>query len=145
MWRVGNPSSASLRSALGASRRNTAFLELLNAVAVASNEASTVEEAMQTSLDEVCRLTGWPVGHVYMSSSDDPDALVPTTLWHLDETERFETFRKVTETMPLGRGRGLPGRVLASGKPTWIIDVTKDMPAMPHAPRKSSPVRTTAS
>lgn len=50
----------------------------------------------------------------------------PRPLWHLDERERFETFRKVTEAMPLGRGEGLPGRVLASGKPAWIIDVTKD-------------------
>ena len=120
-----------LALALEAARRNTAFLELLNAVAVASNEASTVEEAMQTSLDEVCRLTGWPVGHVYMLRSDEPDELVPTTLWHQDEPERFETFREVTEAMPLGRGKGLPGRVLASGKPAWIIDVTKD----PNFPR----------
>jgi PAS domain S-box-containing protein len=115
-----------LALALEASRRNTAFLELLNAVAVASNEASTVDEAMQTSLDEVCRLTGWPVGHVYMPHRDDPDELIPTTLWHLDDPERFETFRSVTEAMPLGHGRGLPGRVLESGKPAWIIDVTKD-------------------
>lgn len=115
-----------LSLALEASRRNTAFLELLNAVAVASNEASTVDEAMQTSLDEVCRLTGWPVGHVYMPSPDAPGELVPTKLWHLDEPGRFETFRRVTEAMPLGHGKGLPGRVLASGKPAWIIDVTND-------------------
>lgn len=115
-----------LALALDASRRTTAFLELLNRVAVASNEASTVEEAMQTSLDEVCRLTGWPVGHVYMPDPDDPNGLVPTTLWHLEEPRRFETFRSVTEAMPLGHGKGLSGRVLESGKPTWITDVTKD-------------------
>lgn len=115
-----------LALALDASRRTTAFLELLNRVAVASNEASTVEEAMQTSLDEVCGLTGWPVGHVYMPDPDDPNGLVPTTLWHLEEPRRFETFRSVTEAMPLGHGKGLPGRVLESGKPTWITDVTKD-------------------
>ncbi|HZA27141.1 MAG TPA: PAS domain S-box protein [Actinomycetota bacterium] len=115
-----------LALALEASRRNTAFLELLNAVAVASNEASTVDEAVQTSLDEVCRLTGWPVGHAYMLPGDDHNVLVPSTLWHLDDPERFETFRSVTEAMPLGRGKGLPGRVLDSGKPAWISDVTKD-------------------
>jgi PAS domain-containing protein len=44
----------------------------------------------------------------------------------LEEPQRFETFRSVTEAMPLGHGKGLPGRVLESGKPAWITDVTKD-------------------
>lgn len=115
-----------LALALEASRRNAAFLELLNRVAVASNEASTVDEVLQATLDEVCRLTGWPVGHVYMPDPDDPNGLVPTTLWHLEEPGRFATFRTVTEAMPLTSGKGLPGRVLESGKPAWITDVTMD-------------------
>jgi PAS domain S-box-containing protein len=121
-----DPEVRELALALEASRRNTSFLELLNRVAVASNEASTVDEAMQTSLDEVCRLTGWPVGHVYMPDPQDPKVLAPTTLWHLDDAGRFENFRKVTEAMPLEGGKGLPGRVLESGRPAWITDVTKD-------------------
>jgi hypothetical protein len=72
------PELRELTLALEASRRNTSFPELLNGMAVASNEASTVDEAMQTSLDEMCCLTGWPVGSVYTRSTEDHCQLIPT-------------------------------------------------------------------
>jgi Signal transduction histidine kinase regulating C4-dicarboxylate transport system len=52
--------------------------------------------------------------------------LIPTEIWHLEEPERFEIFRKVTENTRFTSGVGLPGRVLANGKPAWVIDVTRD-------------------
>src|SRR5213595_1299321 len=39
-------------------------LELMEAVAVASNRAQVMEAAMQVAVDRVCARTGWPVGHV---------------------------------------------------------------------------------
>ncbi len=101
-------------------------VDLLRAIAVAANESSTIEDAMQICVERVCAYTSWPVGHVYLLTEDSPDLLVPTTIWHLDDPDRFSTFRQVTESTPLARGIGLPGRVLASGKPAWIMDVTKD-------------------
>jgi signal transduction histidine kinase len=112
-------------------RQQTAFVHLLQVVAVTANEASTVEEALQRCLDQVCGQTGWPVGHAYLLADDGTGALVPTALWHLDAPERFATFRQVTEAMRLGPGAGLPGRVLASGKPAWIMDISQE----PQAPR----------
>jgi PAS domain-containing protein len=61
-----------------------------------------------------------------------PDLLVPTDIWHLDQPERFATFRKVTQETTFEPGVGLPGRVLVSGKSAWIVDVTKD-PDFPRA------------
>ncbi len=50
-----------------------------------------------------------------------------TGLWHLDDEERFATFKKVTEGRSWGASKaGLVRRVLIYGKPAWIIDVTKD-------------------
>jgi GAF domain-containing protein len=107
-------------------------VELLQEIAVASNAASTVEDAMQIALDQICVYARWPVGHVYLLNSDAPAELIPTSLWHVDEPEHFQIFQEVTEATPLAVGLGLPGRVLASGKPAWIIDVTTD-PNFPRA------------
>ena len=107
-------------------------MRLLHKIAVSANEASVVDEAMQVCLDEVCTYTGWPVGHVYVPADDGTGELAPTKLWHLDYPERFATFRRVTEATRFAPGVGLPGRVLVSSEPAWIVDVTKD-PNFPRA------------
>jgi PAS domain S-box-containing protein len=116
----------------GALRRESVFVQLLQAVAVAANETATVEYAVQVCLDEVCAHTGWPVGHAYLSTGYPTGELIPTTLWYLEDPERFETFRKISEDTRFAPEVGLPGRVLASGKPAWITDVTED-PNFPRA------------
>jgi len=120
------------KQAQDAALQKSAFVELLQAVTAAANEASRSEEAMQTALDRVCAHTGWPVGHVYILENSSAGELVPTKLWHLEGAERFRVFRKVTEATRFAAGVGLPGRVLVSGKPAWIRDVTKD-PNFPRA------------
>jgi PAS domain S-box-containing protein len=116
-------------------QRETSFVELLQRVAIAANEAQSVTHALQFTLEQVCRYTGWPVGHVYLRDGVEEDLLRPTTLWHLDRPERFETFRRITEDTRFSRGSGLPGRVLESGTAAWIPDVTKDVnfPRAQHA------------
>ncbi|MFQ5761367.1 MAG: ATP-binding protein, partial [Acidiferrobacterales bacterium] len=110
----------------------TKFLQLIQIITAAANEAAKVEDTMQIALDEVCSHTGWPVGHVYILADDGTGELVPTSIWHFDDGQRFEVFRRVTEETRFAPGVGLPGRVLASGKPAWIADVTKD-PNFPRA------------
>ncbi|HEX3034112.1 MAG TPA: PAS domain S-box protein [Thermodesulfobacteriota bacterium] len=105
--------------------QKNALVELLRVTAVASNEASTTEGAMQTALDEVCAYTNWPIGHVYIIDESSGE-LIPANIWHMKNPAQFETFRKITEETHFAPGIGLPGRILVSGKPTWIIDVTKD-------------------
>jgi diguanylate cyclase (GGDEF)-like protein/PAS domain S-box-containing protein len=108
-----------------------AELELLETVATASNHAETIEEAMQVALDRVCEHTGWPVGHTYLYERER-HRLESTGIWHLDDPERFQEFRRVTESMSFDSGVGLPGRVLESGSPAWIVDVNRD-PNFPRA------------
>ena len=64
----------------------------------AANESSSVEDALAAALDEVCRFTGWPIGHAFLVSRDDPDLLVSTGVWHLSDEERFAAFRSATES-----------------------------------------------
>src|SRR5688572_12369760 len=62
--------------------RQQAEAELLRAIAVAANESSTIEEALQICLERVCGHVRWPVGHAYLL--DPPrGVLVPTGIWHL--------------------------------------------------------------
>src|SRR5437764_4123078 len=113
-------------AAEGALGREVAFVELLQTVAVAANEAPTAEHALRTAIGAVCRVTGWPVGHVYLVSADEPEVLRPSTIWQDDHRSLREPFRRVTEVTTLRRGVGLPGRVLATKHPAWVLDVTRD-------------------
>ncbi len=106
-------------------RKENAFVHLLRVVTSVTNESATLEEPLQTTLDAVCALTGWPVGHALMKVEENEE-VASSGLWHLDGPERFETFRKVSEALAFGMGVGLPGRVLAGGAPVWVLDVTKD-------------------
>jgi PAS domain S-box-containing protein len=107
-------------------RQKTAFVALSKSVAAAANEALTVEGAFQVCVDEICRHTGWPIGHVYMHDTDGGDELAPTAIWHLKDRQTFETFRRVTMTTLFAPGEGLPGRVVAERRSVCIRDVTAD-------------------
>lgn len=99
---------------------------LLMDVAMAANAADNIAEALQSAVDSMCAYTGWPVGHVYLPESKSAERLIPLPIWHLDSDERFEAFKAVTMSTPFEHGIGLPGRVLATGKPTWIENVQDD-------------------
>jgi signal transduction histidine kinase len=97
--------------------RKNLEITLVGAVAAAANEASTIDEALRTSVKLVCNQTGWAVGHALLREGDE---LVSAGVWHVDDAERFDRFRTVTESLTFAPGSGLPGRVLASGRPAWM-------------------------
>ncbi|MFQ5717796.1 MAG: PAS domain S-box protein, partial [Nitrospinales bacterium] len=108
-------------------QREHALVLLNKDVAQAANEALTFDDAAQECLDRICNFTGWPVGHLYLCKKTSKETLaVPSTIWHLNDLERFKSFKEVTEATCFKLGEGLPGRVLSSGKPLWIRDVTRD-------------------
>jgi predicted signal transduction protein with EAL and GGDEF domain len=100
-------------------------LVLLEAVVSASNEVSTVTDALQGAVDAICAHTTWPVGHAYVRDLSSGD-LVSSTSWHIAQANQFAAFRRQTEQTTFAEGVGLPGRVLATGKAAWIADVTTD-------------------
>lgn len=100
-------------------------LELLNSITDAANGAVSVEAAIQFTLNKVCAYTGWPAGHAYLVG-EDPNTLLSTTIWHLENAEKIAEFRKITENTSFRKGEGLPGRVLESGRSIWIVDVSAD-------------------
>ncbi|HEX3975695.1 MAG TPA: EAL domain-containing protein [Solirubrobacteraceae bacterium] len=106
--------------------RDASFVELIESVSAATSQARTIQEAMFAAVGRICQWTGWPVGHVYVAGKEIEDPLHSSGVWHLAPPDRFAPFRRITEDTPLPTGVGLPGRVLASGRPAWIVDVTKD-------------------
>ena len=108
-------------------RQETALMQLIQQIAIAANEAQTVDEAFQTSLDRICAFTTWPVAHVYFRDDEHTSQLSPSQLWHLDNVDEFQTFKSLTEQTVFSVGVGLPGRVLAQGRATWIPDITQDL------------------
>ena len=108
-------------------REQTERVKLLQKTASEANEATNFNDALQTCLGTLCNHTGWPIGHVYLLSEGDDGVLVSSDIWHLDDPKRFGSFVKATQETTFKQGIGLPGRVLESGKPVWIVDVTKDL------------------
>ena len=106
-------------------KRNS-LLELLQASAVAANQAASAEEVIQTSLDLICSHTGWSVGHALVMHEGGQSGLRSTGLWHLEEAARFEHFRAASEGLVIEPGTGLAGRVLATGQPCWVADLALD-------------------
>lgn len=115
-----------------ARKKEATLVQLLHSVTVAANRSSSIEHTAQTCLRLICSYTGWQVGHVYLRAKDSSDDLVSPNIWCEEEGERFTAFHVVT-SRPDSSAAGLPGRILASGKPQWIADL---------ADGDSPPVRT---
>jgi PAS domain S-box-containing protein len=106
-------------------RRAEEHRRLLLRVAEESNAATEIEPAVRTALAEIAALTGWPVGHAYLTDADDRGKLLPTGWWvGLDDAR--SPFGELTAESPFDIGEGLPGRVAASGLPEFIVDLTAD-------------------
>jgi len=104
-------------------QKKSKSISLMGDIASIANESSDFDRTIKTCLSMICSFSGWPIGHYYAMINNE---LCSTGIWHLNHPEKFETFRKVTEKAYFTQGIGLPGRVLSSGKPAWIVDVSKD-------------------
>lgn len=74
--------------------RTTVRYRLLERMASAANEASTLAAVLQAAVDEICAHTGCPVGHAFLPSEEG--VLESSGVWHLDQPERFEALRALT-------------------------------------------------
>ena len=103
----------------------TGLLRLLQSVAIAANEAHDIEEALTVCIEEICGHSNWTIGHAVLRPRDG-DELRTTGIWHSVSDPAFAEFRAASERARFARGVGLPGRVLATGEPVWLVQVTRD-------------------
>src|SRR5437016_9801251 len=102
-------------------------LQVLEQIAVAANQTASVRDSLQFAINTVCQFTGWMLGHAYLSEIDgDSTRLASTSIWYASDPALVGEFCSATEKTHFKPGVGLPGRVLATGAPAWIVDVTAD-------------------
>ncbi|HEX6713236.1 MAG TPA: PAS domain S-box protein [Thermoleophilaceae bacterium] len=94
-----------------------------HAVARILAETDRPVEVYEAALEAIGRPLGWQLGAVWeLDPAEDRLRCVRT--WHAGA--RAEQFQALSEALALGSGEGLPGRVLASGEPAWMIDAPED-------------------
>lgn len=107
-------------------RHQTSIQRMLHAITSAANLTNDMDETFRLCLAEVCAFTGWPVGHAYVVSDSRRGLLVSTKIWHVTDSELYAKFIDTTEEMEFSLGVGLPGRVLATQRSGWIVDIVHD-------------------
>lgn len=90
-----------------------------------------VAARLRECLAEICSAIGWPVGHAYLITEIER-ALMPTDVWHRADPQRFDALMRATRLTALrsvtapSLGTGLPRRVVATARPVWVPDITRD-------------------
>jgi PAS domain S-box-containing protein len=101
-------------------RESRLMLELSD---LASRDKS-FDEALVATLDAICELAEWPVGHAFLVSEDQRS--LKSALWSTDARSKAPALIEATYAIDFRPGVGLPGQVLETGKPVWISNVRPD-------------------
>lgn len=104
--------------------RAGSLVRLLRDIAIAANEARSVDEAFAFALGVICEFSGWKVGHAFVKGFQDDEHKVRVVLGPVEDP--FSAIRRATVEGGFDPLTGLPGRVFASGQAEWIADVRAD-------------------
>ena len=94
-------------------------------------ESSTLSVAIPKILQATCDSLGWAIGE-FWSLERQAGILRCVEIWHLPwimetrDLASLQEFEERTRQVTFSLGVGMPGRVWASGEPTWIPDVVED-------------------
>ena len=99
-------------------------VQLLAKIAAASNQTSSVKDALHFAVVQICDFNDWQVGHSYLAEgAGETLRLRSTGMWYAPEKDRIDEFRRSTQEVEFRPGLGLPGQVFASGRPLCLSDV----------------------
>ncbi len=104
-------------------RRMQNFLGLYRGLAEAAYRSVSLEEALQTSIDHLCFLHDWPVGHLIKPDPEISGHLISSGIWHFENPESAQNFRKVSEELKFQNGSEFPGQVTENKSPMWLNDL----------------------
>jgi predicted signal transduction protein with EAL and GGDEF domain len=102
-------------------------IELLERVASAANGTSSLREALQFALDEVCTYAGWSVGLAYVAGDESTGGeMVALPVQYMSKPHVFERFCAAPMEPDAAQGVDLPGRVAATSEAVWVADLSCD-------------------
>ena len=108
-------------------------LTLLETITKSANQERSSAGALARAAQEVCRMTGWPLGHIFVTRrTRRGPVMAPTAIWCGAGADAHMEFRRASEHILFAANEGLPGRVLASGAPAWIHRLETD-PKFPRS------------
>ena len=117
-------------------------LQVLETITTAANDADTLEQALQFAIDEICRYTGWPLGHCFhVRKGAKPSVLVSSGIWHGANRPEFSAFRCMSGDPQFLAEQDLPGRVLKEAAPVWIVNLGADRDAARADVARSAGIR----
>lgn len=102
------------------------YLRLLQEIAAAANEATSLEAPFQFAVNQLCAHQNWSVGHAYFFQPETTDHLDSLAVWYLRDPTACESFQKASESLPFSAGQDLIGRVVGSREPVAIKDIAED-------------------
>jgi PAS domain S-box-containing protein len=99
-------------------------LTLQYAVTKILSESRDFAESAQSILRAVCESLDWEVGALWKVDGQS-ETIRNVEIYHANSIVTPE-FDRLTQTIILKKGDGLPGRIWELGKPTWINNVSAD-------------------
>ena len=122
------------RKASDEAHRATRYARLIQDVAAIANSATTLQEALQRSVNSICETMEFSVGHALLLADDEPGVARPANIVYMKDLERFKTLSEVARPHTWPAVQDLPEDVLHAGKPT-IRDLVEDSMTSAESPR----------
>lgn len=116
-------------------RRTESRLALQYAVTQILAESTDFSDSARKIVNEICERLDWEVAALWQTDSNRK-VMRNLEICHAGKIETPE-FDRLTESLTLEKGVGLPGRIWAEGKPTWVENIAE----ADHAPRAQAAER----
>lgn len=100
------------------------LLRLLQDVAVALSKADSVDQAIRSVIRLGCNSGPWHVAHAFVVEKTSTDArFVSSGIWYPSGQRHFTALERASLQTSFRAGEGMLGRVLKTGRPSWVRDV----------------------
>jgi diguanylate cyclase (GGDEF)-like protein len=100
---------------------------LLQTIAAASNQSTSIEGTFNLAIKEICKFTEWPLGQAYIvHRGSEGLRLKPLHVHHATDEHALLPMIRAAAAASFASGEGLPGCVFASATPIWLQCLATD-------------------